>query len=458
MNTVESNACPPLIAGAAAVDITPGGPQFLFGYPHVARTSTGVHDPLLSSALFLSDGQTSLVFVANDVIYIDRGTAARTRERIAEATGIPAANVLITATHTHSGPMTVDLLCCESDPVVPKTDPCYVEHFEEGIVRAAVTAWRNARPASVGLAVADGSCVGGNRHHPAGPADPKVPVLVLRGRERQTPLAAMVVCSMHPTVLHEDSTLVSGDFPAMARQYLAEHVLGQDCPIIFHTGPCGDQSPRHVTRTNTVEEAVRLGHRLGGAIAEGIRAMEFRDTARLGCLRTTVELPRRILPSVSDARAQLDEAVRRLDALRRSGADRSEVRTAECDWFGAEEKLVLAQAAATGRLDDVVASVMPAEITLVRIGRWTFVGWPGEVFVEFSLQVQASCPDCYVISMANGQLQGYLTTEEAVRQGWYESGNSLFANPEAGTALVNATRELLEQLPAPSATESTRRE
>lgn len=448
MNIFKSNTDRSLIAGAATVDVTPAGPQFLFGYPHVARISTGVHDPLLSSALFLSDGQTPLLLVANDVIYIDRGTAARTRDRIAAATGIPAANMLITATHTHSGPLTVDLLNSESDPVVPKTDPRYVEQFEEGIVQAAMAACRTARLATIGLAIADGSCVGGNRHDPAGPADPEVPVLVVRDRQRQTPLAAMIVCSMHPTVLHEDSTLVSGDFPAMARQYLAQRVLGQDCPILYHTGPCGNQSPRHVTRANTVEEAVRLGHLLGQSIAEAIASMEFCDTVALECLGTTVELPRRNLPSVSRAQAQLDEAVRRLDVLRRSGADRRDVRTAECDWFGAEEMLVLARAAATGRLEEVVASVMPAEITLLRIGRWTFVGWPGEVFVEFSLQMKASCPDCYLISMANGQLQGYLTTEEAVRQGWYEAGNSLFSNPMAGMAMVDATRKLLETIPA----------
>ena len=38
--------------GAATADITPANPQFLFGYPHVPRVSTGVHDQLLSSALF----------------------------------------------------------------------------------------------------------------------------------------------------------------------------------------------------------------------------------------------------------------------------------------------------------------------------------------------------------------------------------------------------------------------
>jgi hypothetical protein len=61
---------PALNAGAATVDITPEDSQFLFGYPHVPRFSTGVHDPLLSCALYLDDGRTSLLFVANDVIYV----------------------------------------------------------------------------------------------------------------------------------------------------------------------------------------------------------------------------------------------------------------------------------------------------------------------------------------------------------------------------------------------------
>ena len=126
-----------------------------------------------------------------------------------------------------------------------------------------------------------------------------------------------------------------------------------------------------------------------------------------------------------------------------SQADRREVRTAECDWFGAEETLALARAAADGRLQAAVASVMPAEITLMRIGPWSFVGWPGEAFVEFSLAVKAKHPNCHVISLANGELQGYLVTQEAVQEHWYEAMNSLFANPDAGITLVDKTLELL---------------
>jgi hypothetical protein len=130
--------------------------------------------------------------------------------------------------------------------------------------------------------------------------------------------------------------------------------------------------------------------------------------------------------------------------LRQSQAPRAETRTAECAWFGAEEALALARAAAAGRVDAAVAVVLPAEITLMRIGPWAFVGWPGEVFVEFALEVQARHPNCHVISLANGELQGYIATAEAVRQGAYEAHNGLFSNPEAGVTLVQTTLQMLE--------------
>ena len=432
-----------LIAGAATADITPDNSQFLFGYPHVRRYSTGVHDPLLSSALFLSDGAASLLLVANDVIYVSRETARRVRDRIERQTGIPAANIMVTATHTHSGPLTGDMIGNEGDEVVPKTDPRYVELMENSIVRAAVQAYRNARPAELGLAIADGSYVGGNRHDITGRSNPEVPVLVVRDRDSRAYVAAMIVCSMHPTVLHEDSTLISGDFPAMTRQYLQERVLGHDCPVVFHTGPCGNQSPRNVTKANTFEEATRLGHLLGGSIAMAISSITYTADITLACTRTLVELPTRTMPTVDLAQEQLDRAAARFAMLRQSKADRREVRTAECDWFGAEETLTLARAAATGRLEATIAAVMPAEIMLMRIGPWSFVGWPGEAFVEFSLQVKAAHRSCHVISLANGELQGYLVTDEAVRQRWYEAMNSLFINPDAGMLLVDKTLELL---------------
>jgi neutral ceramidase len=431
-----------LSAGAAIADITPRRPQFLYGYPHVFRRSTGVHDPLLASALFVGDGTTAAAFVVADVIFLPKDLADRARRRIEEAIGVPAAHVMAAATHTHSGPVTVKYLSNQSDPVVPDPDPEYLRLLEDGIVAAAIAARDEARPAEIGLAVADGSAVGGNRRDPTGPSNPRVPVVAVRTADNHATIAVMIVCSMHPTVLHEDSTLVSGDFPAFVRQHLQRAVL-DGRPLIFCTGPCGNQSPRHAVRENTFAEASRLGEVLGSSIAAAFAGICYESNIKVACRSTFIDLPLRDFPSPDEALARLERERDRLARLRREGADAAVVRTAECDSFGAEETLTLVRAASRGACQAAAATCLPAEIQAFRLGRWTFVSWPGEAFVEFGLQVQRRRPDTFVISLANGELQGYLVTAEAADEAGYEASNALFRSPESGDLLVRQTLELL---------------
>jgi hypothetical protein len=431
-----------LVAGAAVEDITPHDSQYLFGYPHVDRYSTAVHDRLLSSALYLTDGRTPLLFIANDIIFVGKATAERVRQRIEQATGVPAANILVSATHTHSGPSTVDCISLADDPTVPLVDARYLRRFEDGIAAAGVEAVRRAAPAEAGLAAADGSAVGTNRRDPAGPADPQTPVLMVRSAANREPIACMIVCSMHPTVLREDSTVVSADFPGMTRRYLQENLLGDGCPVLHHTGPAGDQSPRRVIRGNTLAEARRLGEALGRAIAAAAGRIRFAAFLDTDVRRASLDLPRRIFPSAADGERQLQAAAQRLAHLRNTAAPRQEVRLAEVDWFGAEETLRLSRLAIAGRLEAVYRSCLPAEIQALKIGPWTFVGWPGEVFVEHALAVKAQARNVFIISLANGELQGYITTEAAAAEGGYEASNAIFA-PQAGHMLVDATLDLI---------------
>ncbi len=90
-------------------------------------------------------------------------------------------------------------------------------------------------------------------------------------------------------------------------------------------------------------------------------------------------------------------------------------------------------------------SYMPAEIQVFAIGDWTFVAWPGEVFIEYALAVKAERPDTFVISLANGELQGYIVTPEAAAEGGYEASNALF-DAASGQVLVNKTLEMLGRL------------
>lgn len=356
---------------------------------------------------------------------------------------------MITATHTHSGPKTADHISNEHDPAVPKVDQAYLQLFEDGIVAAAVEARRRARPARVGLAIADGTGVGSNRRDPSGRADCQVPVLMVKAASAAANaaenIACMVICSMHPTVLHEDSKLVSADFPGMTRQYLQRELLGWACPVLYHTGPEGNQSPRHVAKANTFPEARRLGRVLGGAVAKVIPQIQYTPVAKLASAQRFIDLPRRELPMVFEARQELARAAEKLEHLRRTNAPRQEIRTAEVDWFGAEETLTLAQAAEEGRLEAYYQMCLPAEVQVLKIAPWSFVGWPGEMFVEFSLAIKEKAPDTHVIALANGELQGYIVTEEAALEGGYEASNAIFG-PTSGGLLVATTLELLETL------------
>ena len=432
-----------LLAGAAVEDISPVDSQFLFGYPHVERMSEGAHDPLLSSALYLSDGATQVMFIANDNATVSRSVAANTRKQIEAATGVPAGNIMITCTHTHSAPKTCDYISNEADPVVPDADPKYIKLYKDGIVAVGKAAFAAAQPGELGLCVAHAEGVGTNRRDPNGPADPDVPVLLVRNPETQKNIACMMLYSMHPTVLHEDSKLTSGDFPAMARSYLQKNVLGEDCPVVYHTGPEGNQSPRHVVNGQTFAEAERLGELLGRAVEKVIPQISFSRDITLAAEQGFVEFPQKVVPSVEEAEEKLKAVVEKLQRQRNDGTDRATVRTTECDWFGAEEVVCLAKAQQQGRLDTAAKSSMPCEIQIISVGDWKFVGWPGEVFIEYSLTVRKKSPKTFIANLANGDFQGYIVTQQAASEGGYEASNGIF-KPESGDILVAKTLKMLE--------------
>ncbi len=432
-----------LMAGATAVDITPPGSFFLFGYPHVPRYSTGTHDPLECAVLYLKSGQNSALFMANDVIGFGKSFVEDLRRRIKAATGVAEESIMISATHTHSGPIMVDYVSNAADPHVPKVDPSHVKLIADRMLEAAKTAVKNAVPAEVGLAVARAEGVGSNRHNPTGPADPEVPVLVARSLDNKTPIGCMVVYGMHPTVLHEDTKLVTGDFPYFARRWVQDKILTPGCPVIYHNGVSGNQSPRHVTKGNTFAEAQRIGEKLGQSIANVIPGLKYHRDLPITFRRVYLELTIREFPKLADAEKRVEQVHALFEKLKKEGAPSQAVRTAECDVFGAEETKQLAKIQAEGRLKAVAATCSPMEIQVIQIGQWKFAAWPGEFFVEYGLTVKSRVPDTFIVTIANGELQGYIVTAEAEAKGVYESGNAVFA-PSNGPRVVDATVALLQ--------------
>jgi len=433
-----------LVAGAAAVDISPPTGVQLAGYPHVERLSTGTHDPLLASIVYLDAGGSSLVVGSLDLLMLDPSVARSLRRALSDDVGVPEDRVFVACTHTHSGPVTTPrLIAGDGAP-----DGEYLASVQEGARRAAREARRTARPAELAWTAATIDGVGCNRHDPDGPRDAEAGVLVVRDASTQSLVALASVYSMHPTVLHEDSTLVSADFPGYARAHLQEAYSG-DCPVLYLMGPSGNQSPRYHVRGQTFAEAERLGRTMGAAVAAAVDGLPddafARDPVLAGAM-TTITLSPRAVPSVEEAERELRARRERFQALRDGGAPHGPVRTAECSVFGGESTVALAKLARDGTLAALVEEHGTPDVQCVRIGEATLAGLPGEFFVEYGLRIkEAARPRTFPVTLVNGHTRGYIVTPEAAREGGYESANSLFSH-ESGPDIVAKAVELVERL------------
>ena len=90
-----------LRAGAATSNITPQlGSEIIGGF--VPFPATHVHDELHARCLVLDDGKTKLAIVVCDLLGLHRSLCVEARRLTEEETGIPADNILICGTHTHS--------------------------------------------------------------------------------------------------------------------------------------------------------------------------------------------------------------------------------------------------------------------------------------------------------------------------------------------------------------------
>ena len=432
-------------AGTAVVDISPDKSMFLWGYPHVERMSTGVNDPLYATVLFMDNGSNAVMTIALDLLYISAKDTSEIRKHISEKSNVTPENIMISCSHTHSGPVTVEMIISGSDPVVPAVDQEYMSRIKEEIVAAGLSAIDNVVEAEVAVTTAHIDGVGCNRNDPDGLRDPEAGIIVVRNSESGGIFSVSLVYCMHPTVLHEDSTLISSDFPGYAREYIQKE-LSSDIVVNYHTGPQGNQSPRYHVKAQTFEEAERLGNILGASVVEAVNKLEsndFCDSLVLNAATEFVDSVRKLPMSLEEADKNLRFWQNEFERLKIENAGHGPIRTAECSVFGAEEAVFIAKCAADGSLDEALENYQKLEVQVIRIGDCCIVALAGELFVEYSLAIKEQADEqVFVLCCTNGETQGYIVTEGATG---YEADNALFA-PETGVAMVNKALELIERI------------
>ena len=432
-----------LQAGVSIIDISPEKGVSLSGYPHHPRHNKGVHDPLYATCLYLDDGGTRLAIVTMDLLMISKRYVRKIRDAANAATGIPAENITICCSHTHSSPRASSMFTMDALEHGTEPDMKFVDQLNRKLIDLIIEAASNTFEASIG--VEKGFCgresgVGGNRRDSTGLADPEVWTIGVKdatGHWR----AVFVKYALHPTFLHSDNFLVSADYPGYIRSYLGSAI--PDAVFLFAQGASGNQSPRHFRTAKTFDEAKRVGTEIGKEIERVLAGMDVSSTETLTVGTTDVTIDLRTLPERSEAEIKTETARSEWEAIKRSGADDPEVWSAELRFLGAEDTLSLVLLSESGTMD-LLSEDWPVEVQLIGIGDSRLVFLAGEIFVEFGLTIQYRAPfeKCFVVELANGVLPGYAATAQAYSVGGYETGASMLTG-KSGEQLVDAAVELL---------------
>lgn len=436
-----------LTAGVATVDISPDIGHELAGYPHFTRPNNGVHDPLMASCLYLNDGTTQTAIVTMDLLFFSKHNVTIVRKSVTQRCDIPSENIMISCSHTHSGPWASGKL--DEDSLLGGTqseDKEYVLELNEKLIDLICRAKAGSFVAKVGSGATRCGAekgIGGNRRDKNGVCDPSVNVISIKdlsGRIR----GVFANYTLHPTFLHEDSTVVSADYPGYMRTYIKKAF--PDAVFGFSQGTSGDQSSRYFRVGQSFDEADRVGSELGRSVECVVASMNFSDQVSIRTANRTVPLELREIPGVEEAEARRARDREGYNRLVEQKASYLQIQNANVKMLGAEDLYGYAVMANRNLSIDLVENERDPEIMGIAIGDTLIVGLPGEIFVSFGLTIKknAGFGLCIVSELANGCMPGYVCTKEAIAEGGYEADTSL-VHADMGEKMVAAALEIAQQ-------------
>ena len=437
----------PLLVGLAEIEITPPLGYRMDGY-FTERLSTGLKDPLKAKALVFQQGNTKTALVVCDVIGVPRSLTMEVRALAATRTGIPAANIAVTGTHTHTGPLfSGERARVFSEQAVAKygTDPLaavkYPEMLRDRLVEVIVAASAGVSPASLEFVSANEDRVSFNRRYhlkdgtvvtnpgisnpnvvgAAGPVDTDLP-FVLITKDKQ-PVGSLTLFAMHLDTV--GGTEYSADYPGHLANELRRE-FGEKFISVFGTGTCGDIN--HIDVSGRRKNDARL---IGQQLAVSVLSARPRQPLAS--------------PSLSAISARLELPLRKVSGEQVAAA------RANTSKIGTNELPFLTQVDTVATLDlSRRGPTLDAEVQVFRLHRdLAVVLLPGEVFVELGLAIKQASPfkHTLVIELSNDN-PAYIPTEKAFKEGSYETVNSRIA-PGGGERLVAEAVRLLKALAVP---------
>lgn len=456
--------------GFSQIEITPRLGTLMCGQL-APYESEGVESPLYARAMCLDDGQVKAALVSCDLLMITNETANLLCERVAKIVNVPASNIIICATHTHSGPNTVNIFG-------QNVDTEYIDSFQSRVVEAIEKAFANSHQGDLFIARDQLEGYAFNRRflmsdgtvemHPfklnphivraEGPDSKELHVIHARDCKGKV-LGAIVNFGCHGTVMERTNKLISADYPGKVSEFITTK-LGSSAVSLFLQGPCGNIGPIDAFKASQTEVGLNAAKKMGKAI--GTHALDLIDRASaksngpLRVLSNTIKIPRRVTPPylVDWAKKHKDIPVKP-PVLSDYGLEvygqvptpiishEELFKTAFWANFYANEVMTREQ------LRDK-QPIVPFEIKIIAQDNWALVAVPCELFIEWGDLIRENSPFEYtaVVELANGW-NGYIPTKEAFqRSGGYETKEVTTSTlvPEAGDMVLEAVVKMFKIL------------
>lgn len=428
--------------------------SFPMGGMFLQYSCTEVHTPLYASAWALQANGLSLIWISCDLICLDEPSVAAIREQIAAAVPVPASQILISATHTHTGPTT-----CNTSVFSEIKDRTYLETILCRIVQAGIASWADLAESSMAAAQTQvPKCCFNRRYlmkngqsqmHPGGPDNPDR--LIKEGPEDDTlsllwfekdgkPAGVIVNFGTHASVLY-GLHIISADFPGVLRR-VVQRIYG-DIPVLFLQGCCGNTSPVDHAHDPSwgrgMESSERVGTILGGEVVKQMAMHRATKTefSSVSFASKKVSLPYQPLT------AQQSVATRSWIGKFHAGKKSIEVIngnvTDVADWALAAKSLLLEEKLRR-------APSYSAELCALRLDDLLFLTNPAELFVEFQLSLREKFPAAVLFSasITNGWCC-YVPTRHAHLCRGYEVEQCWF-NWNAGQMIEDGLLALTDEL------------
>jgi len=433
-----------LYAGFGKVSISPPIGAPLAGFAARQGVCEGIHDELFSRALVLENNGKAVAIISLDVLAVSAEFVEKVRSRIEGRTGIKKNTIMIAATHTHAGPVTIRTFFNPDGAL----DATYMNSLADAIEDSVAAAWENKFEARIGVGSGHVDGIGVNRRtEDKKPIDDEIGIIKVEDTTG-TVRGVLINYSCHPTVLGSDNLLATGDFPYFAVDTIEKEFGGNNFAM-FVNGTQGNISMGHsselsaigiITPGRTFEHAEELGEKLGKAAIDAIKKIETTDSPKIETSVLTARLPLKALPGTASAAASLNAAQERLAEVSANGAVPEQLMKAKSNLLYAS--ITDYYASETSTLPD---GVLPAELQMLRIDDALFLAIPAEVFVEIGLELKKRAQHkTYIVGIANGYI-GYLPTAASYPAGGYEVVSSK-VSPDTESVLYDEAKKLEQKL------------